>query len=150
MAIVIVTIVRSPTVVEVMDGRDKDNRVVVAHLAVVPRDEANLVPMVSISMASKVTVRRGVPFVPIRDHHYHLEELIAKAGLHPSRVRRDILSPASPVSPLSIPTLTPAPVPPPSIQLPGLHTRISGNIQDSGLLLGFRFRASTRRQTEQG
>ena len=96
-------VVRSLTVVVAVDGRDRDKdrdiRVVVARRAVVLGDEANLVPMVVISVVSRVTTGMGVLFVPNKDHLYHLGALIARAGLHHFRVHRDKLSPASPVSP---------------------------------------------------
>ena len=98
---VVVTTVRLPTAVKVVDGRDKDrdSRVVVAHPAVLLEDEANLVPIVVISVAYRVTIGRSVLFVPIRDHLYHLGALIARVGLLHFRVRRDRSDPSILVSP---------------------------------------------------
>ena len=95
-----VTAVRLSTAIEAMNGRDKNrnNILMVAHPAAVLGDKDDLVPMVAISMAS--SVGRSVLFVLIkdhlylqagtyshRDHLYHLEALIARAGLHHFRVR---------------------------------------------------------------
>ena len=66
--------VRSLTAVGVVDGKDRDKdrdiRVVVAHRVVVLGDEADLVPMVVISVASRVTARSSptkITFI-IRGH----------------------------------------------------------------------------------
>ena len=47
--------------VEAIDGRDKDkdNKVVVACPALVPGDKANLVSMIAISVANRVTAERS-------------------------------------------------------------------------------------------
>lgn len=97
----VVIAIRCPTEVEVVDGRDKDrdNRVMVAHPAMVLRDEADLVHMVAIIMASRVTAGRSILSVPIRDHLYHLGALINRVGLHHFGVCRDGPSLASLVSP---------------------------------------------------
>ena len=62
-------------------------------------DEADLVPMVVFSVASRVVVGMSVLFVLNKDHLYHLGPHIARAGLHHFRVHRDRLSLANPVSP---------------------------------------------------
>ena len=94
-ATAIVIAIRSLTIVGMVDGKDMDIRVVVARLAVVPGDEADVVPMVVISMASRVTTGIGVLFIPNKDHLYHPGAFIARVGLHHFRVHRDRLSPAS-------------------------------------------------------
>ena len=67
--------VRSLTTVGAVDGRDMDKdrdiRVVVARQAVVLGDEVDLVPIVVISVASRVTTGMSVFFVPNKDHLYH-------------------------------------------------------------------------------
>ena len=75
-------LVRSPTIVEVVDDkdRDRDNRVVVACLAVVLGNEANSVPVGVICMASRVTVERSALFVRIRDHHCQMRAHITRAS----------------------------------------------------------------------
>ena len=73
-----VIVIRLPTVVEVVHGRD--SRVVVAHPTTVLREKANLVPMVTISVASRVTAEWSFLSVPIRDHLYHPGALIAKVS----------------------------------------------------------------------
>ena len=91
--------VRSLTAVGVVDGRDRDIRVVVAHRAMVSGDEADSVPMVVFSVASRVTVGMSVLIIPNKNHVYHPGALIARASLHHFRVQQDRLSPASPISP---------------------------------------------------
>ena len=126
--------VRSLTTVGAVDGRDMDIRVVVAHRAVVLGDEADLVPMVIISVASRVIAGMSVLFVPNKDHFYNLGALIARVGLHHFRVYRDKLNPASPVSPPLIrPIAVPTPVSSSGVWLLGLYTRISGTIWESRL-----------------
>ena len=75
---------RSFTAAEAVDCRD--NKVVVAHRVVVLGDEADLVPMVVFSVASRATVGASVIFVPNKNHLYHPGALIARAGLHHFRV----------------------------------------------------------------
>ena len=57
---------KSPTTMEVVHGRDRDRdrdkRVLVALPIAVPGDEVNLVPIVAISVASKVIAGRRCPF----------------------------------------------------------------------------------------
>ena len=88
MAIAASIIVSSPTIVEAVDGRDRnrDNRVVVARPTTVLGDEVDLVPMVAISVANRVTLGKNVFFIRIKDHNCHPEAPIARAGLYPSRV----------------------------------------------------------------
>ena len=92
--------------------RDRDNRAVVTRPAVVLGDATDLVPVVAISVASRVgaSVGRNILFVPIRDHHYHLGAFIVKAGLHHSKVHRDRLNPAnncSDLAAISVPVSSP-------------------------------------------
>ena len=53
---VVATTIRSPTVLEAVDGRD--NRVAVARLTIAPRDEVDLVHLVAISVARRVIVEK--------------------------------------------------------------------------------------------
>lgn len=68
-----------------MDGRDRDNIVVVAHPTVVRRDKADLVHVVVSSVANRVTAKKSAHSVHTRDHHYHIGAYIARVGLHLSR-----------------------------------------------------------------
>ena len=52
--------IRSPTVMEAVDG--KDSKVAVAHLTIAPRNKVDLVLLVAISVASKVTVEKKMSF----------------------------------------------------------------------------------------
>ena len=108
----VVTVVRFLTLVEVVDGSDRGSRVVVAHPITILRAEVDLVPMVVINVASRVTVGRSVLSIPIRDHfYYHLGVLIAKTGLLHFKVHRD--KPFPQVwfhHPSSDPAAVPAPV----------------------------------------
>ena len=63
---------KSPTTMEVVDGRDRDmdKRVLVALPIAVPGDEVNLVPIAAISVASRVIVGKRCPF-----HLYHRSPL---------------------------------------------------------------------------
>ena len=99
---VLVIVVRSPTAVEVVGVRDrnKDNRVLVARPVAVFKGKEDLVPMVVISVASRVTVERNVFFVSIRDHRCHPGAHIARTGLQSSRANRDRLITISLVSSL--------------------------------------------------
>ena len=90
-------VMRFPTVVQVVDGRD--NRIVVAHRAIVLGDETDLIPMVVISAASRVTEGKSVLFIPSRDLLYHLEALMARASLDHFKVLRDRPNPANLISP---------------------------------------------------
>ena len=82
----VVIAVRSLTTVGAVGSKDRDIKVVVARRVVVLGDEADLVPMVVFSVASRVTVRISVLFVLNRDHLYHPGAYIARAGLHHFRV----------------------------------------------------------------
>ena len=66
---VVVIAIRLPTVVEVVDGTDKDNRVAVAQLVEGQGDEADLVPMTVINMASRVTTGKSSHSVHTRYCH---------------------------------------------------------------------------------
>ena len=134
--------VRSLTAVGVVEGTDRDIRVVVALRAVVLGDEADSLPMVVFSVASRVTVGASVLFVPSKNHLYHPGALIARAGLHHFRVHRDRLSPASLVSP---PLIRPNSSTSTSIVLRRLVIRVIH--QDIKLHLGVR--APTRLQVQE-
>ena len=99
-AIVVATAVRSPTTREEMDGKDRDRdiRVMVAHLEAILGDEVDLIPIIAIIVASRVTIE-GVSFLfPLKITFIIQVVLIARVDLYLSRVHRDRPSSTSPVS----------------------------------------------------
>ena len=64
MAIAVVIVVRLPTTVEAVDGKDRDNRLVVARSAVGQGDEADSVPTAIFIVVSKITTRMNAHSVP--------------------------------------------------------------------------------------